>query len=121
MITIQDRAAIFDNLAKLVKSEQSSALYADTAQVLRVMEAGYTDLFSAALLALKDGDTSALRDHVDKCEKAAAKMAAQDQGRFYRADGTSGNGRICEHCAHMWVDHVAPNSLCPNVTKPENQ
>lgn len=81
MITIQDRAAIFENLAKLVKSKESAELYSETAQVLRAMEAGYNHLFYAALLALQEGDMSALRKHVDKCEKAAKKMAANPENQ----------------------------------------
>lgn len=73
--TIQERAATFDNLAKLVKSAESQKLYSDTAQVLRAMEAGYGELFAAALKAIQDNDLEALRAHVDKVTAYAQKLA----------------------------------------------
>jgi hypothetical protein len=35
---------------------------------------------------------------------------------FYRKDGCSGNGYKCDNCGHIWVNHIAPGSQCPEVT-----
>lgn len=53
-----------------------------------------------------------LRETTAEQAEEKVRGAAEPQ-RFYRVDGYSGNGYICERCKCAWIQHIAPNSICP--------
>jgi hypothetical protein len=59
-----------------------------------------------------------VKEQMDRADRIKATVQRLSKGKdsvhFKRSDGTSGGGRICDHCGHMWVYHIAPGCLCPN-------